>query len=210
MQTAATVILIGVLVFLPGSIPAGELEAELIDVPEHAGTRAEVPTAVPSSLDPRVQVVGGSSDQRTRLALALDRFREAGLTLPDLTVVFTDDAGDCYGHIGWFQRSQWTISICDDLDFVYEHELAHAWEAANLDDETREAFMEQGEYQEWSSRDVPWNQRAMEGVAVVIQQGLGGYPFRSAPAAEQLEAFELLTGRADPRLAAWQSRDQDG
>lgn len=46
-------------------------------------------------------------------------------------------------HSGLFSSAvvPWRIDICGDVDFTYEHELAHAWEAANVDDATRRAFM---------------------------------------------------------------------
>ena len=35
----------------------------------------------------------------------------------------------------------WRITICSEASFLYEHELAHAWEHANLTDAKRMAFM---------------------------------------------------------------------
>jgi hypothetical protein len=92
------------------------------------------------------------------------------------------------------------------VDFVYEHELAHAWEAGSMTNELRSAFMDLRGYTDWSGSDMPGNERGIEGVAFVIQQGLAGLPLPPALGTEaisRLEAFELLTGQPAPRLVEW-------
>ncbi len=163
------------------------------------------------STTPRVTVRYGTSAHHQRLDLALARFREAGLALPDLEVVFAGTETSCKGHHGLFQQSHtpWRITICSDVGFVYEHELAHGWLAATMTDEQREGFMDLRGYTVWSDHDVPWNERGIEGVAFIIQQGLGGLPLPPALSDEQLsrlDAFEFLTGSPDPRLAEWEAR----
>lgn len=155
-----------------------------------------------------VVVRGGSSAQIDRLVAGLERFAAAGLELPDIEVVFPGDPADCKGRLGIFSTGSdpWLISICSTIDSVYEHELAHAWERTTLTDGVRASFMRLGGYLSWSDRDTPWNERGVEGVAVVIQQGLAGLPLAPSlgrKARRDLQLFELLTGTPAPRLVEW-------
>jgi hypothetical protein len=166
------------------------------------------PITLRVSLTPAVTVQNASAAQLGRLVLALDRFRAASLKLPDIDIQFSIDESGCMGHMGRFDPgpTPWRISICSHLDFVYEHELAHAWERATMTDETRQAFMTLRGLTIWSDSVVPWNERGVEGVAFIIQQGLAGLPLPPVLGAEglsRMEAFELLTGRPAPRLVEW-------
>lgn len=170
-----------------------------------------IPEAVPTtavSLSPLVKLSNGSPYQHRRLREAVANFVELGLPLPDLEVHFAQHTETCHGHLGLFQpqRRPWRITICTDAGVVYEHELAHAWDRANLEDRVRVEFMELRGYSAWSGPSVPWNQRGVEGVAFVIQQGISGPPLPpilGAEAHSRLEAFELLTGQPAPRLIEW-------
>ncbi len=178
--------------------------------PFTGGMELTAHSVVPST--PRLTILGANPEQHERLELAITRFERAGLTLPPLVVSFHDDLGACGGHHGLFQPAfdPWLISICDSgMDAVYEHELAHAWEREYLTDDVRRAFMDARGSTTWADHSVPWNQRGVEGVAFVIQQGLSGSPLPAMLSAEhlsRLEAFELLTGRIAPRLVEWRSR----
>jgi len=197
----------------PVDTASDPVEIEIIASPLFDGSllRGDAPNAPPAeridvSMSPMVTVRHGTSAQHQRLDLALDRFRNAGLALPDLEVVFATTDALCQGHLGLFERgfAPWKITICSELGFVFEHELAHAWEAATLTDELREGFMELRGYTVWSRPGVPWNERGVEGVAFIIQQGLSGLPLTSVISDEQLsrlDGFELLTGFTDPRLS---------
>lgn len=161
-----------------------------------------------ASLTPVITVRNGTAFLHERLAEAVARFTDAGLLLPNLEVEFGDNRDDCGGHFGLFRHGPppWKIQICSSLDFVYEHELAHAWERANLTDEVRGEFMRLRGYSTWADNTAPWNERGVEGVAVVIQQGLAGLPlpaFISSEHENRLEAYALLTGRPAPRLLEW-------
>lgn len=176
-------------------VPAAEIAAPS-DLPDE---RIDV------SLTPHVTIRGGTAEQRERLELALERFGDAGLMLPDLEVVFDPTKASCNGFRGLFQTgsSPWTISICSEAEWVYEHELAHAWEAVALTDEAREEFMALRGYTVWSDPAVPWDERGVEDAVFIIQQGLSGLPLPPSLGDEQLSrlaAFEFLTGFADPRI----------
>lgn len=161
--------------------------------------------------DGRIAAYSATAAQRSRLSLAVDRFKDVGLRLPPLDVRFFENIDSCRGNHGYFSAgtSPWTIQLCSpDLDWVYEHELAHAWEHETLTDPERREFMESRGLGVWASRDVPWNERGQEWVAVVIQQGLAGAPLPPALSGDvesRLAAFESLTGRLPPVLAEWLS-----
>lgn len=164
--------------------------------------------AITASADPKIAVSGGTAESHRKLEAALATFRDAGLELPDLMISFSVEEANCGGHKGRFRDSTtpWEISICSDGDAVYHHELAHAWERANLTDDQRAAFMGLRGYEVWSSADVPWNERGVEGVAFVIQQGLSDVPLSPALSNEansRMLAYELLTGTPAPRLVRW-------
>jgi hypothetical protein len=172
------------------------------------GTVAAEDSAITVSAYPKVSVSGGTDESYRKLDVALHKFRVAGLELPDLVVSFSVDEADCRGHKGMFRDSPtpWEISICSDSDAVYEHELAHAWERANLTDSQRAAFMELRGHEFWSGADVPWNERGVEGVAFVIQQGLSDVPLSPAlsdEALSRMQAYEFLTETPAPRLTNW-------
>lgn len=162
-----------------------------------------VEPGVTVSLAPAIDVVGGTTDQHDRLAEAITRFTGIGLALPDLEVRFSSDPGECNGHDGLFESafSPWRISICSPLDFVYEHELAHAWEHANVHDATREAFMSARGVGVWNGSSVTWTERGIEQAAFIIQQNLlpGTLGTVSSEWQNRVDAFEVLTGIPSPR-----------
>jgi hypothetical protein len=186
------------LLMVVAALALGELAA--------GGVEGRSLTVVPPT--PEVTVRNGSPAQLRRLEEALARFHSAGLHLPDLEIEFSDDVTNCRGHYGLFQpgHTPWRVRLCSPLDFVYEHELAHAWERAFLTDEMRHEFMELRSYATWADPAVPWNERGIEGVAIVVQQGLAGLPLPPTLSTEhqsRLAAFALLTGRPAPSLLEW-------
>lgn len=164
--------------------------------------------AVEVSVYPAVVAINATPQQQLRLEEALERFRSANLPLPPLHVEFHSDTDACGGHLGVFQPqfTPWRIMICNSLDAVYEHELAHVWELANVDDDTRQEFMAHRELKTWNDAAVPWNQRGNEQAAFIIQQGLVELalpPTLSAENRSRLVGYAILTGRPAPRLLRW-------
>lgn len=157
------------------------------------------------SLRPAVDVVGASHEQIVAVDEALDRFRNAGLQLPDVEIVFHDDQAACKGHDGLFQaqHTPWRILVCSDLAFVLTHELAHAWEAATLDDVDRERYVELRRLSTWNSADADWDERGVEDAAFMIQQNLMAerVDVDSERWVVRTAAYEALTGRQSPVLA---------
>ena len=151
---------------------------------------------------PAVTVVGADADQLALLGRALDKFRDFGLELPDVEVRYSDDEADCNGHLGIFENSYtpWRLSVCEQLPFVVYHELAHAWEAANVDDDTRKRYLEARGLATWNGQEAPHEERGVEDAARVIQfHVMTSHPVLSSPIwQERLAAYELLVGRPSP------------
>jgi hypothetical protein len=133
---------------------------------------------------------------------AVARFRFAGLQLPDLEITFHDDDASCDGHDGMFRPHDlpWRIDVCNDLDFVVPHELAHAWAAANLDDDDRTRYVDARGLTNWADTRVPWEERGTEDAAFMIQQNLRAINLdvSSATWVERIQAYEVLTGTTSP------------
>jgi hypothetical protein len=157
----------------------------------------------------RLTVHNATPEDLGRLSEAVMAFAEADLELPAVDIWFHTDLEPCGEHFGLFRETSesWQIQICSsDAEFVYEHELAHAWVTANVTDVQRFAFMDLRGLENWADGDVPWNQRGTEWAAVVIQQGVSGLPLPpvlSNEAWSRLQSFELLTGRVAPVLVNW-------
>jgi len=94
------------------------------------------------------------------------------------------------------------VLVCTDLDFVPTHGLAHAWEAAHLDDEDRERYVEHRELTNWNDAAAPWMERGIEDAADVIHKNLTttGGNLGSSTWQEWIAAYELFTGQASPLL----------
>jgi hypothetical protein len=158
---------------------------------------------------PRFTVYADSGEQLRQLSEAVIAFSDAGLDLPALEISFKTDASRCGGAKGLFMpgTTPWRISICDnDVRSIIPHELAHAWERANVGDDQREAFVDLLGLENWRDHNDPWNSRGIEWAAIVIQQGVYGIPLPPAlsdEAISRLEGFELLTGRVAPTLVEW-------
>ena len=171
------------------------------EAPELSPT-AERPVQVRVSVRPNITAEGANADQQAHLDEALALFRYHGLELPDLEVRFSDDEADCGGNPGVFENSftPWRLSICSESAYVPTHELAHAWEAANLDDEARARYVEARGLTNWNDPAAGWAERGVEDAARMMQQNLMATdPQLTLPAwAERLDAYELLVGRPSP------------
>jgi hypothetical protein len=82
------------------------------------------------------------------------------------------------------------------------HELAHAWEAATLDEAARAAELRRSGLETWMGASVPWAERGGERTAEIVMWGLLDHPVPlirlGDPTCERLVAeFRLLTG-SDP------------
>ena len=158
------------------------------------------------SARPRLTVEHANTAQTVALDVAVRRFADGNLTLPDLNVRFSDDpAADCYGYLGTFDAATtpWTITICSDLAFVPTHELAHAWLDANVDVQTRDRYLRARRIERWDDKHDDWSERGVEDAAFVIQQNLMITPPTplSSEWQDRANAYELLTGNTAPLRA---------
>ncbi len=199
MNRAATILIsmiVGVVVFqapTAGGRPGPNMTQTS---PTAAVTADETPTTPPVSLRPNIVVTDPTLENNARVAEAVDRFIANGLALPDLDIAFFDDSSSCDDALGRFQRqhSPWRIKICSDLDFVITHELAHAWENANLSDKERNEYLELRGLDAWNDPASDRNERGTEDAAFVIQKSLmTTNPPDSATWRDRIEAFERLT-----------------
>ena len=162
------------------------------------------------STPPRLTIENANATQVAAIDAAAQRFADANLTLPDLTIRFGDDPADCYGHLGIFDAATtpWTITICSDLAFVPTHELAHAWLDSNLSGQTRDQYINLRDKANWDDKHAEWSDRGVEDAAFVIQQNLMITP--RLPMSEEwqsrLDAYELLTGQTAPLRSSTPAR----
>jgi hypothetical protein len=158
----------------------------------------------------RLDVSGGTAEQRQMLRWAVDRFEAAGLELPPLEVRFTDDRDACAQHLGFYREG--TIWFCHEGTSVMAargivHELAHGWVETTLPAEVRERFLEVRGLETWNDPDATWDERGSEQSAEIVAWAVGdqddgirapSFPANSPP--ELATAYRVLTGRPLPVL----------
>jgi hypothetical protein len=83
---------------------------------------------------------------------------------------------------------------------VITHELAHAWEAANLDDGDRARYLYARGLTSWDDPKTPWDERGGEDAAFIIQQNLVliAHQPPSPVRTDRIHAYELLVSLASP------------
>jgi hypothetical protein len=165
--------------------------------------------AVLSAVAIETTIQASDADQADLVRWGMDRFEEAGLTLPPLEVIVHDDLAGCGGDAGLYQHGDPArVHLCTLQDvtsrparLITLHELGHAWAEQALDDSGRAAFLEIRSLDHWTDPDVPAWQWGAEHAAEVVSWGLMDEMvpiiriYDAEP--EQLrEAFEMLVGRA--------------
>jgi hypothetical protein len=203
MQTTVPVL---ALALVAGLSPlSGELTAETPSALVNADARTpgasdegtppttdEVGWSSPSGIG----IFGGSPGLHQRAETASQHFLEAGLDLRGVVIVFHPDADACGGHDGVYRSAMHSIDICNTNQLIIMHELAHAWDWANLDDETRVRYMELRGIERWNDASDPWKQRGIEDLAETVVWGLGriGNCPSSSPDPDRTRAFRMITG----------------
>src|SRR5262245_29295787 len=78
-----------------------------------------------ASSAPSISFVGGSAERRQTVVQAADRYRSAGLQLPDLEIHFHDGKTGCRDMQGLFRPNGAAalIDLCYDGEFLALHEL---------------------------------------------------------------------------------------
>lgn len=113
---------------------------------------------------------------------AYEQFAAAGLSLVDLELRFSDDKDHCDDNLGVHQiiKGVHVIDVCDPhrprRKHTLLHELAHVWISENIDQATRDEFMELRELTVWNSVDTPWSDRGTEHAAEILSWGIGDHP----------------------------------
>lgn len=150
-----------------------------------------------------------ASDRNLELTeWAADRFRLAGLGLPDLDIHIHGDRLGCFGYDGYHRSSSvgHRIDLCalgrHGRELTLLHEAAHAWAGDNLSATQRRDFLALRGLSTWHDPDTEWEQRGTEHAASIIAWGLadecrapGRIPNHDAAALGA--GFEFLTG-TDP------------
>lgn len=139
----------------------------------------------------------------------IDIFTEADLHLPDDLVVEWDTTlAYCDGAGGRYSDRSTKIVMCATEDRpttrrTLLHELAHAWEAASLSEDRRDAYQQHKGLPTWLDHDHAWGHRAGEHVAEIIAWGVTSEGTRLVSVAHDgctalAEEFEWLTGTPPP------------
>lgn len=174
--------------------------------------------AVPATGE--IEVVGtvDSADEEA-VDWAIDRYREARLSLPRIRVSFHRNSDPCEGAQGGYliEDGVSRVLICVSesgslrelkLKRTLLHEFAHAWDAHFLTEEVRKEFIERRGLEEWSTK-VPYEERGSEHAAETITWGLMDEPllFGSLDEATswhlQHEGYLALTGVEPPHGYVW-------
>ena len=114
---------------------------------------------------------------------------------------------ECQGYLGYYDRSENQLDVCNQGDRRTEpihtilHELAHAWSFEYLPKDVVEEFTADRVLDAWRDADARWWQQGQEQAAEVVAWGLTNdeEPFNSiwviGEQCEQLSAaFAFLTG----------------
>ena len=155
-----------------------------------------------------------TADDRELVTWVRSRFALVGLDLPDVEISFHQETEPCNGHDGIYLDSggRPAVRICIPQGKTYAarlkrqrtlvHELAHAWEQANLDEDQRADLLGILEADDWYAPEAAWEQRGAERFAETIVWGLYDQLRRptliDVPCRELHADFEAMTGTTAP------------
>lgn len=121
--------------------------------------------------------------QHEAITWAVELFERADLVLPDIEFVGHKDRDACLGRDGAARPVDVgaVVHICaTEIGPTQErwilHEIAHAWDYHNLDNELKEAFLKVRDLDSW--REGEWHERGAENAADILVWGLIDRPFR--------------------------------
>jgi hypothetical protein len=205
---------IGVGHFQPagGLQPSAPLHAAPLPLPRLAADPATTSSTV--SNDESHVPVELTPAERDLVKWAWDRSALVGLDLPLVEVSFHDDDQPCNGSQGVYYsndgRPRVLVCIPDSGTFASKlqrqrtlvHELAHAWEQANLDDAERKALLEILDAEDWYAPESAWEERGAERFAETIVWGLYDQLRRptliDVPCRELHADLQSITGHTAP------------
>jgi len=209
-RTTAALLATLTLGLIPPTSPApAQPDTAPIETPTQTqATATETATEADNGVTVGIHTVHGANAQAlNRIENALTTFQNAGLDLPQLTITVYPNLDGCNGLAGTYipnttQGDQ--VNLCSRAhpDFTILHELAHAWEAHNINNTTRNTFLKLQNLNTWFGSDVDWNERGGEQAAETIAKGLLNRPYPNIhlDAIDLLETgYQLLTGNHSPR-----------
>jgi hypothetical protein len=175
-------------------VPSAPIAVLDVTAGASAATAEPAPTAS-ALLASGIGGVGGSPELQQRAEMAAQHFIDAGLDLRGVVIVFHPTTDGCGGHDGVYRPATHRVDICNTNEFIIIHELAHAWDHANLDDDTRRRYMELRGLEAWNDSSVPWKQRGIEDLAETVVWGLGCIDDSSMSShdLDRARAFGLIT-----------------
>jgi hypothetical protein len=161
------------------------------------------PSSPLPTVQPRLTFVDPPTPKAAEIiAWAVDRFRDAGLQLPDLEISFPTS---CEGKKALYHVGRSSIDFCYVINkTTVLHEFAHAWDDTSgaVD---RNAFLKmRGLSVWWGGPRMPSDEQGAEHVAEIIARGLMNVDTRSVPQlpanslSELTEAFVMLTRGVQP------------
>lgn len=200
--TALTISLVSIVVVLwIDALTPGAAGADIEKPAQTSITSAPVVREpAPNAHEPKRTAIHAETREQHDIAeWALGRFEEAGLELPPLDIYLHSDREGCNGLFGFHSitdAGDQAVHSCGTV-FTLLHELGHAWDHHQLDDETRDRFLEKAQAETWHADE--WLLSGSEHAANVIAWGLVNERInqtRTRPYdyTSMLGAFNLLTG----------------
>lgn len=201
MNTTRTLATIVVLMIGLTSMPG---DTRALTAPEALSTGAH-DASVASAGAASVTVHTETERGHRLVSWALERYRLAGLDVPESHVYFHSGRDNCRGHLGLHvvEDGIHIIDICvpaeHDRARALLHEFAHAWVGDNLSPADRQTFLAERSLDVWNDSDVPWEDLGTEHAAEIIRWGLS----EQCPVLGRIgehddarlsTAFEMLTG----------------
>ncbi len=209
----AAAVLAAVALLQGRSNPSDDRSVELVGAP------AAVPAPRGGS-SPAPAAIGATSSsaltpsEEDLVTWARHRFSLVGFELPVVDVAFHDDTEPCGGHTGRFRgdskHRQIEVCVPDRGTFASHlqrqrtlvHELAHAWDHANLDRRDRAELLGILDASDWYAPEFEWEERGVERFAETIVWGLYDQLRRptliDVPCGELHADFRAITGFAAP------------
>jgi hypothetical protein len=206
----------------PGSVATHTAESrrsspDTDDVGSSALERSEnrpVVSSAPTGLTSAGTETGRTVEEQELVSWAYARFELVGMELPSVDISFHDDTDACGGVHGRFRgsgddrkvlvcvRDAGTFATRLERQRTLVHELAHAWDHANLDDEARRHLLPVVDAHGWYAADADWDERGVERFAETIVWGLYDQLRRpvliDVSCAELHADFRVITGTTAP------------
>ena len=138
---------------------------------------------------------------------ALALYDEAGLRLPPVDFVAHATVDGCHGFRGYHdvEGGRSTVHLCGSqrrrfAEVLTLHELAHAWDRANLTGARRADFLRLRNLDAWRNDSDAWDELGAEHAAEILAWGLRDRPMQviqipDAGCDELLEGYVMLVGR---------------